>query len=288
MSKDIDNLLVTHPEKIIYKNDHITKQMVVDYYQQIAQKMYNLTKNHILAMQRFPEGIESEGFWHKNCPDFFPKWIKRYNTIKEDQEEISYIVISKPEIFPFVANYYSVVNHIWTSTYLKPHHPDRVIFDLDPSLQNDFAKVQEVAIVMHTELNKLKLNNFVMTTGSRGLHVVLPVKEIYTHTQIKIFAQNFADYIVNLIPNIATTNIRKERRENKIFIDTLRNNYAQTAVAPYSLRALAGAPVAAPIEWDEVFKTGLRPNKYTIFDLNKLLQNNNWQNFSKLKNYLPD
>jgi bifunctional non-homologous end joining protein LigD len=286
MSKDNNQVIVTHPEKIIYPEEQITKQMVVEYYNQIAPQMYELSKNHILSMQRFPEGINKEGFWHKSCPDFFPKWIKRFETVKEDQEPISYIVISKPEIFPFIANYYSVVNHIWTSTYLKPHNPDRIIFDLDPSIENDFAKVQEVAIVMHAELDKLKLNNFVMTTGSRGLHLVLPIKEIYTHAQIKIFAQNFADYVVNLIPNITTTNIRKEKREDKIFIDTLRNNYAQTAIAPYSLRALAGAPVATPVSWDEVFKAGLRPNKYTIYDLEKLLQNNNWQNFYKLKNYL--
>jgi bifunctional non-homologous end joining protein LigD len=286
MSKDNDKVIITQPEKIIYPEDQITKQMVVEYYNKIAPKMFELNKNHILSMQRFPEGINKEGFWHKNCPDFFPKWIKRYKTIKEDKEEISYIVISKPEIFPFVANYYSVVNHIWTSTYLKPHHPDRVIFDLDPSLQNDFAKVQKVAIVMHEQLNKLKLNNFVMTTGSRGLHVVLPVKEIYTHAQIKIFAQNFADYIVNLIPNIATTNIRKEKREDKIFIDILRNNYAQTAVAPYSLRAIENAPIATPINWQEVLKADLSASKYTIFDLNKIKDKKPWQNFYKLKNYL--
>jgi bifunctional non-homologous end joining protein LigD len=286
MSKDNDKVIITHPEKIIYPEDQITKQMVVDYYNQIAPKMYELNKNHILSMQRFPEGINKEGFWHKNCPDFFPKWIKRFKTIKENEEPISYIVISKPEIFPFVANYYSVVNHIWTSTSLKPNEPDRIIFDLDPSLENDFAKVQEVAINMHTELNKLKLSNFVMTTGSRGLHVVLPIKEIYTHAQVKIFAQNFADYIVNLIPNITTTNIKKEKREDKIFIDILRNNYAQTAIAPYSLRALAGAPVAAPIDWDEVFSSSLHPNNYTLFDIDKLQKNINWQNFNKLKNNL--
>jgi bifunctional non-homologous end joining protein LigD len=286
MSKYNDKVIITHPEKIIYPENQITKKMVVEYYQQIAPQMYELSKNHILSMQRFPEGINKEGFWHKNCPDFFPKWIKRFKTIKEDLEPISYIVVSKPEIFPFVANYYSVVNHIWTSSNLKPQHPDRIIFDLDPSIENDFAKVQEVAIVMHTELDKLKLNNFVMTTGSRGLHVVLPIKEIYTHAQIKIFAQNFANYIVNLIPNIATTNIRKEKREDKIFIDILRNNYAQTAVAPYSLRAIVGAPVAAPISWEEVFQTNLSPNKYTILNNDELKQNSKWQSFYKLQNYL--
>ena len=215
MSKDIKDIIITHPEKIIYPQNNITKKMVVDYYQQIAEKVFDLTKNHILSMQRFPEGIDHEGFWHKNCPDFFPKWIKRFKTLKENQEEISYIVINKPDIFAFVANYYSLVNHIWTSTYLKPHHPDRVIFDLDPSLQNDFAKVQEIAIIMHELLNKQNLNSFVMTTGSRGLHVVLPIKQIYTHEEVKHFAQNFAAVVVNLIPEKATTNIRKEKRETE-------------------------------------------------------------------------
>ena len=286
MSKDIKDIIVTHPEKIIYPQNKITKKMVVDYYQQIAKNVFDLTKNHILSMQRFPEGIDHEGFWHKNCPDFFPKWIKRYKTIKEDQDEISYIVISKSEIFPFVANYYSLVNHIWTSTYLKPHNPDRVIFDLDPSLQNDFAKVQEIAIIMHELLNKQNLNSFVMTTGSRGLHVVLPIKQIYTHEEVKHFAQNFAAVVVNLIPEKATTNIRKEKREDKVFIDILRNNYAQTAVAPYSLRALPQAPVATPISWDEVFSTNLRPDKYNIFTAFEYSKTDPWKDFDKKKNYL--
>ena len=286
MSKDIKDIIVTHPEKIIYPQNKITKKMVVDYYQQIAKNVFDLTKNHILSMQRFPEGIDHEGFWHKNCPDFFPKWIKRYKTIKEDQDEISYIVISKSEIFPFVANYYSLVNHIWTSTYLKPHNPDRVIFDLDPSLQNDFAKVQEIAIIMHELLNKQNLNSFVMTTGSRGLHVVLPIKQIYTHEEVKHFAQNFAAVVVNLIPEKATTNIRKEKREDKVFIDILRNNYAQTAVAPYSLRALPQAPVATPISWDEVFSTNLSPDKYNIFTAFEYSKTDPWKDFDKKKNYL--
>lgn len=286
MSKDAVNFVITHPEKVIYPEDQITKKMVVDYYQQIAGSMYSLTKNHMLSMQRFPEGINHEGFWHKNCPNFFPDWIKRFKTFKEDLEEISYIVISKSEIFPFLANYYSIVNHIWTSTYLKPHKPDRIIFDLDPSSKNDFAKVQEIAIVMHEQLNRQKLNNFVMTTGSRGLHIVLPIKQIYNYEQIKKFAQDFANHIVNLMPNKATINVRKEKRENKVFIDVLRNNYAQTSIAPYSLRSLLHAPVAAPISWDEVFSANLSPDKFKISDVLTLKKARPWQEFYKLKNYL--
>lgn len=279
-------IITTHPDKIIYPKNKITKGMIVEYYTNIAPQMYELTKDHILTMQRFPEGIEKEGFWHKNCPDFFPKWIKRFETKKEDGEPIAYPVISKPEIFPFVANYYSIVNHIWLSTLKKPDRPDRIVFDLDPSKKNDFAKVQEVALIVKDILDKNKIISFVMTTGSRGLHIVIPLKTIYTHDETKAYAKKVALEAIEIAGNKATLEIRKEKRDDKVFIDTLRNNYAQTAVAPYSLRAKDGAPVATPITWKEATSKKLLPTSFDIYNVLEHSKQNPWEDFYKIKNKL--
>lgn len=284
--KNIMNIEVTNPEKVIFPEINVTKLMVVEYYYQMASAIYFLTKDHILTMERYPQGVHKEGFWHKNCPDFFPEWIEKFHTKKEDGDDINYIVISDKKIFPFVAAYYSIVNHIWTSTFTTPHQPDRIIFDLDPSKKNDFKKVQKVAAILKDVLDRKNINSFVMTTGSRGLHVVVPIHNIYSNDQVKIFAQHIAKEVVNNNPELTTLEIRKEKRDNKIFIDILRNNYAQTAIAPYSLRSLPNAPVATPISWDEAFTKDLRPDRYDIFTAFEHSKTEPWKNFYKNKNKL--
>lgn len=283
MSKE---LIVSHPDKILFPKDNITKLMIIEYYYKIAEKMFFLTKNHLLTMQRFPEGITKEGFWHKNCPEYFPKWIKRFNTKKEDGQDISYAVINNLKIFAFVANYYSITNHISLSTSLKPTSPDRIVFDLDPSLNNDFSKVQEVALLINKILDKKNIISFVMTTGSRGLHIVVPIKQIYSNKEIKLFAEKIALEASLELPEKITLNIRKEKREDKVFIDTLRNNHGQTVVAPYSLRAKDGAPVATPILWKEAGLKELTPTKYNIYNVFEQSKENSWENFSKTANKL--
>ena len=125
-----------------------------------------------------------------------------------------------------------------------------------------------------------------MTTGSRGLHVVVPIINIYSNDQVKIFAQSIAQEAVSNDPELATLEIRKEKRDNKIFIDILRNNYAQTAVAPYSLRSLPNAPVATPISWGEAFSQDLNPDKYDIYTAFEHSKTEPWKDFYKNKNKL--
>ncbi len=250
-------------DKILFPQSKITKGELVDYYIRIADTMLPYVKNRPLTMMRFPNGIGKEGFYQKDAGDYFPDWIARKPITKQDDGLVNYVVCNNAATLVYIANQGSITQHVWLSRIDKLDYPDKLIFDLDPS-GNNFSLVRAAAKKLKKLLEDLGLVPFVMTTGSRGLHVVVPLKRTENFDTVRAFARDVAESLVRQDSEHLTIEMRKEKRGTKIFIDFLRNAYGQTGVAPYSVRAKEDAPVAAPLKWPEVDKSSLRSDSYTI------------------------
>lgn len=273
---------LSNEDRIYFPKSKLTKGDLIEYYAKIADTMLPYMKNRPLTMHRFPEGIKGEDFYQKDAPDYFPKWIKREPIKKESGEKVHYVVCNNAATLVYIANQGCITPHLFLSKIDKLNYPDRLIFDLDPT-DNDFKKVQHAAKLVKNLLQELGFEPFVMTTGSRGLHVWVSLRRVHTFDEVKKFAHTFAQTIVERDPKLCTTEIRKEKRGNKVFIDWLRNAFGQTGVAPYAVRAKPGAPVATPITWDAAFEANMSPQKYTIQNIFSALKKRKdpWQNFGK-------
>jgi bifunctional non-homologous end joining protein LigD len=218
-------------------------------------------------MLRMADGIHGESFYHKETPAYFPDWIKRAPMAKEDGVT-NYVICDSAAALTYLADQACVTPHLWLSRFDRPHNPDLLIFDLDPS-STDFEPVRNAAFALRELLTELGLPVYVKTTGSRGVHVVCPLDRSTDFDRVRTFAEEVARYLANKDPRNLTIEQRKEKRKGRVFIDTLRNSYAQTAVAPYALRAHPGAPVAAPVTWEELKDLELQPQSYNMKNIFK-------------------
>jgi bifunctional non-homologous end joining protein LigD len=175
----------------------------------------------------------------------------------------------------YLANQACITPHVWLSRVDRPENPDRLVFDLDPPDGSDFVPVRDAAIWVRKLLEELSLPSFPMTTGSRGLHVVVPLDRSAGFDSVRSFARRVADVLEERYPGNLTTEHRKERRGARIFLDLLRNAYAQTTPAPYSVRAKKGAPVATPLEWDELSDASLTATRYNLRNIFRRLGQKN-------------
>ena len=279
----------SNEEKIIFPRDKITKADLIEYYTTIAPIMLRHIKRHPITMQRFPDGINQNGFYQKDIGTYFPSWIKRV-TIKSkiDAHPVTYVVCDNAATLAYLANQAVVTIHIWLSTVGRLHHPDRLIFDLDPAHNISWHTLIDGAYQLHMLLAHFEIQSFVMTTGSKGLHVVVPLAQKNSFTQTRSFTLAIALELIKKFPTLFTTEITKEKRKNKIFIDTLRNQWAQLAVAPYSLRPLPNAPIATPLSWSQLSNTK-SAQQYTMKTLHKHIakQGDPWASFFDYAQTLP-
>jgi len=266
MKVDRFSMTVSNVEKIVFPGDGITKGDIINYYYSIAPVMLPLVKNRLISMQRYPFDIEHDGFYQKNAGEYFPSWVALKSLQNSDGEVVKYVIIDKRSTLVYLANQGCITFHIWLSKVTALEYPDRMIFDLDPSGDTfDFSKVRQTALKIKALLEELSLIPFVMTTGSRGLHVVVPIKPIINFDGVRSLSRSIAQHLVNIDPKNLTLELRKNKRGKKIFIDYLRNGYGATGVAPYSLRARPHAPVATPLDWQEINDVHLRSDRYTLF-----------------------
>lgn len=268
------SIQLTNLEKLLFPADGITKRDLINYYYSIAPFMLPYVKNRPISMHRYPEGIKHEGFYQKNASDYFPAWITRKAVKTAEGEMVNYVVIDKKATLVYLANQGCITPHIWLSKIPRLHFPDRLIFDLDPSGEKfDFSLIRKTALLLKKLLEELGLVPFVMTTGSRGLHVVVPLKGTESYEVVRPFARSIAQHLVTNDPHTLTIEMNKKKRGKKIFIDYLRNAYSATGVAPYAVRARDHAPVATPLEWDELNNARLRSDTYTIQNIFERLNN---------------
>jgi bifunctional non-homologous end joining protein LigD len=265
-------IAVTHPERVMFPAGGITKRDLVSYYCEVAETMLPHLKGRPLNVQRFPRGIGEKGFLQQDFADALPPWMAHVEVAKEGGTVV-HPVAERREALGWLANQNCITLHMWQSRRARLHCPDRLVFDLDPS-DSDFTVVRATAQATAGVLNDLGLACYVQTTGSRGLHVVVPLRGDTDFDTTRQFARDVAEVAVADDPDHRTVEPRKAKRGSRVYLDVMRNAYAQTAVAPYSVRARTGAPVATPLEWDELHalnKRSLRADRFTIRDIPKRL-----------------
>lgn len=248
----IAGIEISHPDKLIFPESGINKLQMVKYYETVAEDILPYLKDRPLTLHRFPDGVEKSGFYQKNASDYFPDFIKTIQVKTEDGENTQVLCSNKKSLI-YLANQGTVTFHIWLSKKDKLDKPDKVVFDLDPP-ENSFEKVKEGAKITATFLRKRGIEPKLMTTGQNGLHVWYEIRRTKTFDQLRPILKEMAQELERQNPDLFTTAIRKNQREGKIFIDYLRNAYAQTSVCPYSLRPNAVGGIATPLEWSQLKK----------------------------------
>ncbi len=253
---------ISSAQKVLFPEDGITKLDLAEYWAGIAETALPHFRGRPLTMQRFPDGIGQGGFFQKNIPDHFPDWIERVELPKEGGT-VTHVVANDAATLVYLADQGCITPHLALAPAKTPTRPDRMVFDLDPS-DGDFGKVQEVARAVKAALEDRGLRSFVKTTGSRGLHIVLALDGSAEVDALRPFARGLAAEVAEAHPRLATDEQRKDKRGDRVLVDTFRTAYGQTAVAPYGVRARPGAPVATPIRWDEAFSSELTADRYTV------------------------
>lgn len=264
MQVDGEEIEISSPDKILFPESKITKEELVDYYVNVAPYMVPHLENRPLTMIRYPQGIGEKGFFQKEASEHFPDYIKRVKVKLKNGEPKVYATINNAATLAYLANMYCIPMHNWLSRKGKINHPDMIIWDLDPS-DTDFEKVRKSAFLLKDFLaNELGLTPFIKTSGSRGLHVTLPIVTDYSFTKARNFALKVSEAIVSKYPELMTVEMQKKDRGDKVFVDYLRNAFSQSAVAPYSVREKEGAPVAMPISWEELKDKNLNSQSFNI------------------------
>lgn len=278
---------ISRPDKIFFPNDGITKRELVEYYRRIAPMMVPYLRGRPISMQRFPDGIASEGFFQKKAAPYYPDWIHTAKLAKQNGS-VQYVICDDAATLVYLANQAVVTPHAWLSRADKPDYPDQLIFDLDPS-GGEFSAVRKAAKALRAILDKRGLTAFVKTTGGRGLHVLVPLGRRQDFDTVRAFAREIAGQLADSDPEHLTTEIRKDKRAGRIFIDIARNAYAQTAAPPYAVRARDGGPVAAPLLWEELNNARLRPDQFNIRNIFDRLERigDPWSELKKHAQQIP-
>lgn len=257
MTIEIDNA-----DKNFFPDAGYSKGDVADYYRRIAAYMLPHIKRRPLTLHRFPDGIDGVNFIQKSVAEHYPDWIERVTVDKEDGQ-ITHALADDADTLMWLADQAAIAFHVWLSRADRPQHPDRLIFDLDPP-GDDFAQVVKAARAVRDRLNALDLTAFVMTTGSSGLHVTVPLDREADFDRVRGFAERIAEQLAEEYPDDFTIAHRKNKRRGRLYLDIRRNAYAQTGIAPYSLRAKPGAPIATPLEWDELNDSDIGPRRFHL------------------------
>ncbi|MGW2914674.1 non-homologous end-joining DNA ligase [Streptomyces asoensis] len=260
---------VHRPDKVLLpageRSGACSKEDLVSYYRAVAPLMLPHLRGRPLMLERHPDGVGGPRFMQKNTPDHYPEWITRAEVAKEGGT-VCHTVCDDTATLAYLADQACVTLHRWLSRAGRADRPDVMIFDLDPADGSAFDAVREAAGQLGELLDELRLPSGLMTTGSRGLHVVVPVDGGDDFDTVRAFARDAADLLVTRHPGRLTTAARKKDRGDRLYLDVQRNAYAQTAAAPFTVRALPGAPVATPITWEQLWDPDLGPRRWTVAD----------------------
>jgi bifunctional non-homologous end joining protein LigD len=254
---------ITHPDKALFTDPTITKLDLARHYQTVAPAMVPHIRDRPLALQVFPQGITGHGFFMKEVPSYFPDWIATVEVPKKGGT-LTQVLANDAATLVYLAGQNAVTPHVWLSRADEPRKPDRLILDFDPSPGIGFAAVRAAARDAGERLREAGLVPFAMVTGSRGVHVLCPLRRGPSFEDVHAYARTLAQAMVADDPKRLTLEWRRADRGARIYVDVNRINYAQHAVAPYGVRARRGAPVAMPIEWDELSDAKLEPDRWTV------------------------
>ena len=261
-----DAIELSHPDKVLFPDAGVTKADLAAYYEAVAPVLLPHVHGRPLSLQVFPRGIGGPGHFMKNVPDYFPGWVRRV-TVPKKGGTVTHVLAENPATLVLLANHNAITPHVWTSRADRLDRPDRLIIDLDPSGADEFPTVRAGGRIVAETMREAGLEPFAMLTGSRGLHVVAPLRRDLDFDGALELARAIAARTVEAAPEQFTTEFLKKERDGRIFVDILRNRWAQTAVAPYGVRARPGAPVAVPVSWEELEDDALHSASFTVADV---------------------
>jgi bifunctional non-homologous end joining protein LigD len=253
---------LTHPERVIWPADGLTKRDLYDYFGAVADAMVPHVRDRPISLQRFRTTIDAGGFFQKEIPRGAPDWLARVAVPKRGGT-VCHLLANDRAALQWLGQQGCVTPHIFARRADRLDRPDRLVIDLDPTL-DDFAAVQRAALACGEALRGHGLEPFAMVTGSRGVHVVAPLKRTRDVEDVLAWSRAFATELAAGDPEHLTTEFHKDKRGDRLYVDVARNGAAQTVVAPYAPRARAGAPVATPLRWEELEDPALRPDAWTL------------------------
>ncbi len=279
---------ITHPDKVMFSSPEITKLDLVRHYEGVAAAMLPLIRDRPLALQAFPQGTDQRGFFMKAVPSYFPNWISTTEVPKKNGS-LTQMLGNDTATLVYLAGQNVVTPHIWLSRADALRKPDRLIIDLDPSPGIGFAAVRAAAREAGARLLDAGLFPYAMVTGSRGVHVVCPLRRGPGFGAVHGFARALAESMVADDPKRLTLEWHREERGARIYLDVNRINYAQHGVSPYGVRPRPRAPVAMPIHWGELEDALLKPDRWTIATAPKRLRDEGdaWKGIARHARTLP-
>lgn len=278
---------ISHPDKLLFPKAKLTKLDLARHFERVAPLMLPYVSGRPLALQAYPGGIESKGFFLKAVPGYFPDWVQRA-TMDKRGGKITHALAENADTLVYLAGQNVTTIHQWLSRADQPRTPDRLIIDLDPSGRN-FTEVRAAARATGDRLRDAGLVPYAMVTGSRGVHVICPLRRGPDFTRVHRFARSLAEAMVADDPKRLTLEWHVAERGLKIYLDVNRIAYAQHAVSPYSPRARDRAPVAAPIYWEELSDSKLKPDRFTIKNIGARIDSEGdpWKGMSRRARKLP-
>lgn len=263
----------SNEDKVLFPEIGLTKGELIDYHERIAEHTLPHLEARPLVMHRFPDGIDDDGFYQKQVGDYFPDWIDTVEVALRGQDARQTLVVaSNAATLAYLGNQAAITLHPWLSRGRSASDldaPDMLVVDLDPPSSGDdyeeaFELVRTAAEQVRGLFDDLELTAFAKLTGSKGVHVVVPLDRSADFDATRSFARAAMDLLADRHPDTLTTAHRKNKRKGRLYLDVARNAYGQTAVAPYSVRALPTAPVATPVRWDELRRGDLGPRDFTV------------------------
>jgi bifunctional non-homologous end joining protein LigD len=278
--------VITHPEKILFPDDGITKGELASYYERIAPAMLPHIVRRPVTMERFPAGIGKKGFIQKDVSTGFPEWLQRVEVPKKDGV-VHHPLVTDTRSLLWLANQNSITPHVWTSRAPEVYYPDICVFDLDPSI-DDAEMLRNAAIAVRDLLKELGLPSWVKTSGSKGFHIVVPLDGKASMGEVASFSHTVGALLVRLVPQMFTQEFHKADRGARILVDTGRNGWSATHAAAYAVRAKRGAPVSAPCTWEEIESGAVGPQTFNLRNMDQRMANAGdlWADMTKRKRSL--
>jgi bifunctional non-homologous end joining protein LigD len=264
---EVAGVEISKPDKVLFPADGLTKLDLATYYDAVADVMLPHLRGRPVNMQRFPDGIDAMAFYEKKVPSHFPDWVHTVEVHTEDGSQRQVVVDDRRSLV-YLAQQACLTPHTWLCTVKDLERPDQLVFDLDPS-DDSLAKVRRATRLVGELLGELGLTTYVKTTGSRGYHVLVPLRPGPGFDEVRDFARRCGELLVDRAPELLTLEQRKAKRGDRVFVDIGRNAYGQTAVPAYAVRARPGAPVSTPITWDELSR--VQPAQFTITSVRRRL-----------------
>ncbi|OAP37869.1 ATP-dependent DNA ligase [Sinorhizobium glycinis] len=284
---DVLGVQISHPDRILFEGQGITKIDLARYYAVIADRMLPFAADHPVSLVRCPQGGQRHCFFQKHTNDAFPEAIREVPIMEASGETENYMYVHDAKGLVAAVQMGTLEFHIWGATIDRLEKPDRLVFDLDPDPSVDFAAVKAAAATLRDELADIDLKTVAMVTGGKGVHVIVPLRPHAEWDEAKGFAKRVAQSFAERDPEHFVATMSKAKRKGRIFIDWLRNDRGATAIAPFSTRARAGGPVATPVGWDELESLDAA-NSFHIADIVERIEagTDPWRDIGKIKQSL--